>query len=188
MLRVENLGKRFGSRWLFRHVEFEVGIGDCLVVTGSNGSGKSTLLKCLAKLARASEGTIHVPDKVGLVSLEIQLYPWLSAIEHLEFAAKMRGLTCDPTLLAEVGLPEAAWNNLPASKFSTGMKSRLRLAIAIQNEPDTLMLDEPGAGLDETGRTMIASVIAKQKKRGAVLIATNDPLEERFGTHALRLG
>lgn len=67
------------------------------------------------------------------------------------------------------------------------MKSRLKLALAIQPEPEILMLDEPGAALDESGKDLVAGICAEQISRGALIIATNDPDEKRFGTHELEL-
>lgn len=162
------------------------------MILGRNGAGKSTLLRTLAGLALPTEGTLHYPDGdlrhlVGMSSLEGALYPHLSAREHLEFVAKARG--CEARveeLLAEVGLVAAS--DLPASRFSTGMKARLRMAIATQHRPPILLLDEPGAGLDAVGRGLTEAICARQRTVGALVIATNDPNERRFATHELDLG
>lgn len=185
MVRAENVGKRYGPRWLFRHLEFDLSPGDCLVITGANGAGKSSLLKCLAGLAPLSEGKVS-RSRLGYVSLDLQLYPWLTAREHLEFIADMNECPANEDLLNRVGLPEAARGQY-AGKFSTGMRARLRLAMALLPKPDVLLLDEPGASLDEAGRQLIATVVADQQTRGVVILATNDPLEEGFATHGLCL-
>lgn len=192
MIGVEGLGKRYGSRWLFRDLTFQIQEGDSLVVTGHNGSGKSTLLRCLAGLVRPNEGKVLGPEDhgaLGLASLEIHLYPWLDAVEHLEFAAESRGCEARAEEILEfIGLVQTAWRGLPASRFSTGMKARLRMALAIQSNPKVLLLDEPGAGLDARGREVVGRVIAAQRARGCVILATNDPLEEGYASHALDLG
>lgn len=187
MLAVRRLGKRFGSRWLFRDVEFDLGRGEALIVLGSNGSGKSTLLRTIAGLVPASEGSVQVEGALGMSTLELALYPQLTAEEHLEFSGSVRG--CDPRiaeLLGEVGLEAAA--KVPAGRYSTGMKARLRMAMAIQHRPQVLLLDEPGAGLDERGRALTEAICAAQRSAGVLVLATNDPSERRFGTHELELG
>jgi heme exporter protein A len=191
VLAVEGLGKRYGGRWVFRRITLEVRPGQRLVVLGSNGAGKSTLLKVVAGLVPASEGAVRLPEGdprrvLGMAALEMALYPQLSAMEHLEFAAAMRG--CEgrgEELLAQVRLLEA--RDRPAAQLSTGMKSRLKLALAIQPRPALLLLDEPGAAMDEAGRELLDELIAEQSERGAVVVATNDPAERRWATHELEL-
>ena len=188
MISGEGLGKRFGRRWVFRRVEFCVARGECLLVTGANGSGKSTLLRILAGLEPASEGSVSrsFSGEVGFSSPELRVYPWLTGREHLEIAARLRGLTdASLDLLRLVGLDG---DDKVAGQYSTGMKGRLKLALAIQAQPEVLLLDEPGAGLDESGLAIVNWIVEEQKLKGAVVIATNDPNERRFGDLELRLG
>ena len=72
--------------------------------------------------------------------------------------------------------------------YSTGMKQRLRLAIATMHSPALLLLDEPGSGLDEVGRKVLDEVIAQQRERGILIVATNDIDEHQYGELALELG
>jgi ABC-type multidrug transport system ATPase subunit len=123
---------------------------------------------------------------LGFSATDLRLYPSLSASEHLRFAATMRALTHFEGLLEKVGLEQSA--DQPAATFSTGMRARLKLALAIMGSPRVLMLDEPGAGLDDEGRTLLAEVIAEQLARGSLVLATNDPAERRFGDYELVLG
>lgn len=193
MLWAEQLGKKFGSRWIFRGIDLRVEQGQILALLGPNGSGKSTLMRCLAGLENPSQGSVScfferdLRLAIGYAALDLALYPHLSAVEHLQLAAEMRQIPPrSEALLATVAL------NLPnhgqvVSTFSSGMRARLRVALAIQSEPDILFLDEPGASLDESGVSMIHSVIQEQTKRGAVVLATNDPGERRLATHELVL-
>lgn len=191
MIGCEQLGKRYGSRWLFRHLDLELQPGDCLLVLGSNGAGKSTLLKLFAGIIPASEGTVQRPADprtgIGYAALDQSVYPVLTVREHLELAAELRG--CAPRadeLLEEVGLTYAA--EFPGRHLSTGMRARLKFALAIQAEPPVILFDEPGAGLDAAGRTMIGKVIEDRRAKTAFILATNDPEERRFATHELELG
>lgn len=190
MVGCEQLGKRYGRRWLFRNVGFVLQPGECLTILGPNGSGKSTLLKALAGLLPPTEGKRIVEGNprvtLGYAGLDQAVYPMLTVGEHLELAADLRG--CDARaeeLLEYVGLAGAT--NVQGRHLSTGMRARLKFALAVQSRPSALLLDEPGAGLDEPGRTLVERIIADHRSQSAIVIATNDPEERRFATHELSL-
>ena len=190
MLRCEGLGKRYGQRWLFRNLDLDIPVGERLVVQGGNGSGKSTLLKVLAGLLPATEGKCDrgpdVRTSLGYAALDQPVYPVLTVREHLELSGELR--QCDARvdeLLDEVGLKDAA--EAQGKHLSTGMRARLKFALAIQAEPAVLLLDEPGAGLDESGRNMLKDLIGRRTKDTAIVIATNDPAEYQYATYALKL-
>ncbi|AIE85876.1 ABC transporter ATP-binding protein [Fimbriimonas ginsengisoli] len=191
VLRVDRLGKRYGDRWIFRGLSFQLNLGDRLVIVGRNGAGKSTLLRTLAGLLSPSEGKVDLPEgdprlTLGLSALEQALYPQLTVEEHLKLAADLRG--CPPRseeLLDQIGLTYA--RRYPAGQLSTGMKARLKLAIATQAHPKLLLLDEPGAGLDEEGRALVKQIADEQRGRGCLVMATNDPSERRLAELELEL-
>lgn len=187
LMSASGLGRRFGDQWVFRHLEFELDRGDVLCVIGSNGSGKSTLLRILAGLLSPSQGKVLRPSLVGYAALDLALWPQLTATEHLDLAAELRGSTgSSADLLRFVGLVDAA--NKPVGQFSTGMRARLKLALATQHGPEVLLLDEPSASLDQEGRDIVVRTIEATQERGAVIIATNDPADRRLATHELELG
>lgn len=191
VLTVEGLGKRYDRRWIFREINFTLGKGDRLIIRGHNGSGKSTLLRVVAGLLSPSEGKIHLPEDprntVGYSALEGALYPAITVAEHLEFTAKLRGCEArTDELLALIGLEYA--RDYAAMSLSTGMKSRLKLAIAVQARPLVLLLDEPGAALDEAGKGLVDTIMAEQQERGCALIASNDLDERRLANLELVLG
>jgi heme exporter protein A len=194
VLAVENLGKRYGDRWLFRGLTFAVEPGQCLVIAGPNGTGKSTLVKILAALVAPSEGMVKVDGDrrrdVGYMALELQPYTNLTPAEHLTLFAEMRGKPepAPERWLDYVGLSDLMQPNLVAGQMSSGMKARLKLAIALQTEPGLLILDEPGVALDELGKDVLKKTRDDQLKRGALILATNDPEERRWATHELWLG
>lgn len=191
LMRVEGLGKRYGRRWLFRDVTFDLERGQRLAIVGHNGSGKSTMLRLLAGLLSPTEGRVHPPEgdartSLGYAALEMALYSALTVDEHLRLSAELRG--CDARadeLLETVGLSYA--RSLPAGQLSTGMKARLKLAMAVQPRPTVLLLDEPGAALDEQGRALVRRIADEQTQRGALVVATNDPQERSLATHELVL-
>jgi ABC-type multidrug transport system ATPase subunit len=186
-MTAQGLGRRFGPSWVFRNIEFELERGDVLCVLGSNGSGKSTLLRILAGLLAPSVGTVQRPAVVGYSALDLALWPQLTAREHLDLAADLRSLPRSAeALLKRVRLTEHA--EKPLGQFSTGMRARLKLALATQHAPEVLVLDEPTASLDQHGKSVVVSTIEAQQERGAVVMATNDPADRRLATHELELG
>jgi ABC-type multidrug transport system ATPase subunit len=195
LLSSQNLSKRFGPRWLFRDLSFELHTGECLIIQGRNGSGKSTLLRLLAGLDRPSDGTVQLGfddyrTELSLCALEQATFPNLTVLEHLEIAATMRGMQewtpeSSIELIHKVGLQDHTKH--ASQHLSSGLRSRLKIALAIQPRPKILIWDEPGVALDDSGRLLIESVVKEQKERGALVIATNDASETRFGTHLLNL-
>ncbi len=186
MLTAEALGRRFGDRWIFRGISLEAGKGQVIAVTGPNGQGKSTLLKVLSGLIEASEGTCSHTGSIGWCAIDSSLYPSLTAREHIDLAQTLQGGSkTAQQILDSVGLGHAI--DKQADQMSTGMKVRLKLALAVQHEPKILFLDEPTAALDEEGRKTVAAIVAAQKERGATLIATNDQADLEMATHELLL-
>ncbi|MFN3649333.1 MAG: ATP-binding cassette domain-containing protein [Armatimonadota bacterium] len=201
-LILDHVSKRFGARTVLRNVCAEVRAGEALVVTGHNGSGKSTLLTIIAGLLGADGGAVRVREegrelepeelrhRVSLVAPDLTLYPELTALENLEFFARVRGLPWSraggEALLERVGL--AGRGPDLSGTFSSGMRVRLKYAVALQSDPSVLLLDEPTAMLDVGGARIVEEIIAEQRKRGLLVLATNDPDETRHGDLFLHLG
>lgn len=188
VLRTEKLGRKFSDRWIFRSLDIDLQQGQCLCVLGKNGSGKSTLLKVLAGLVSPTEGKVHRPDRneLGYAALDLALYPQLSAAEHLALFARFRGVSHPgDQALDNVGL--GSTGSKPVGAFSTGMRARLKLVLATFYSPRVLMLDEPTAALDEVGQDLIAKTVQEQLARGALILATNSPLDRQHATHELEL-
>jgi len=188
LLEASNLGKRYGSRWLFRSLSLDLATGDYLVIRGANGSGKSTLVKALAGLVDLTQGSVTWPGdpriSVGYAALDMAVYPHLSPAEHLQMAADLRGLS-DGTIPTGFGLEGC--QNTRGGGLSTGQRMRLKMAMATQTQPSILILDEPGASLDEAGHELVDRLIREQTARGCVVVATNDPAEAKEANLEIRL-
>ena len=200
-LEARGLTRVLGRREVVRDLSFRAESGQIWAVLGSNGSGKSTLLKLLAGLLRPTRGESELgvgnrsmkgPDRrvaLGLVSPEISPYEELTGIENLEFTARMRGLDLGTkdfqAALDRLGIGAAA--KRASGRYSSGMKQRLKLAMAVQHAPAVLLLDEPTALLDHEGRAMVREVVEEQLRRGLVMWATNEPSELPQGCHEIRL-
>lgn len=188
-LTITGLRKAFGRRVICRDADLSLETGQAIAVVGPNGSGKSTMVRMIAGLTRPDSGKIvHAVDgaeigpaewhnHIGLVSPELALYEELSGFENLEFANHVGGWGKSPstyeTILDEVGLAGRGHDLVGA--YSSGMKQRLKYAVALLKEPALLMLDEPTANLDVDGAARVWAAL--EHRRVALIIATNEPEE-----------
>ena len=186
------LAKYYSHRLIFGGLNFSVSSGSSLGILGRNGSGKSTLIKIIAGLISPSNGdfTFSIDGKeikreeyykhIGFMSPYLNLYDELSGFENLEFFMnlKQRDLAKNDkdvkinALLEDTGLFKA--RNELYKNYSSGMKQRLKLAFALLNEPELLLLDEPCSNLDKDGIEVVYKYAEKQKQNKMLIIATNE--------------
>lgn len=201
-IRVNKLAKHFGRRVVFSNITFDLRTGDSLAVVGHNGSGKTTLLRILAGLTALTSGTAEIIkdekklDKSGrrhclaYVGPELTLYDALTGWENLKFFAVMHGIRFDNdrvrSILDSFKIYDRRFDSYGA--YSSGMKQRLKYAVALLNDPDILLLDEPTANLDDQGKLVADEIIGRQKERGIVIVATNEKGEYGLAERKLRLG
>lgn len=192
-LTVTGLGKRFGARKVFSDVAFSLSTGDSIALTGRNGSGKTTLLMVLLASQHPSAGTVEYAQdgkkldddavrlQSSLVGPYLNLYDQLTAEENLVFFATVAGLQVTGKrinqLLERVGLQGRGSDLVRA--YSSGMKQRLKYAVALLKDPAYLFLDEPSSNLDEPGKQMVAEVIDEYRQKAIIVIATNE--REEYG-------
>jgi heme exporter protein A len=188
-LRLEGhtLRKSFNRRIVFQGIELSVGEGETLLIAGRNGSGKSTLVKILCGVLTPSAGAVTLTgiEKLdefthkalfGLVAPYLQVYEEFSAMENLQLAAELRGTRGDSqaheALLVRVALDPKRAD--PVHGFSSGMKQRLKYAVALAHQPRILILDEPMSNLDADGIAIVRGIMREQRSRGILIVATND--------------
>ena len=180
-------------------VEFSVAAGEVLAVLGPNGAGKSTTIAVIAGLLRADEAVVRLGDRtltdtgrgvcvpvhdrrIGVLMQDPLLFPHLTAIANVMFAARRRTDRSGARLrarrwLAEVGAEDLA-DRAPGA-LSGGQAQLVALARALAAEPEVLLLDEPLAGLDVAGATAARSVLRRvltADSRTALLI-THDLID-----------
>jgi len=175
-----------GGREVFSDLDFEVGSGEVLAVTGHNGSGKTSLLRLVAGLLLPTEGTIALEGGEAELTLAEQthylghrdaLKPALSVMENLSFWRNfLGGETSDAQAsLKAVGLDHAT--HLPAAYLSAGQRRRLSLARLLAVRRPVWLLDEPTAALDAAGQDLFAGLMRDHLVRGGLIMAaTHGPL------------
>ncbi|MFI7657314.1 ATP-binding cassette domain-containing protein [Micromonospora parva] len=187
-LSVRGLSRNFGDLVVLDEVSFTLPAGRIAVVLGPNGSGKTTLLRCVVGADRPDAGEVLVqgrradetdPQVRALVAAaldDIDFFPDLSVVEHLELVTYAHGGDAEPVgeVLAELGL-EAARDQLPVT-LSSGQRRRLALASCFVRPRRVLILDEPEQRLDVRGRQWLADRLLRERAAGtAVLLASHDP-------------
>jgi heme exporter protein A len=191
-LSTEALSKRFDRRTVLRDVSLQAHSGMIFGITGANGSGKSTLLGILAGLITPSAGSVRcivnsqelAPEErynsLGFVAPYLTLYEEFSPMELLQLTAQMRGFVFTQDLkqyawhlLEQVRLSGREHDDIRT--FSSGMKQRVKYALALLHSPPMLMLDEPMTNLDLSGMNIVEELVLQHKTAGGlVVIATND--------------
>lgn len=186
VITIQNLSKKFGDNEVLTSINLEFEAGQIYGIVGRNGSGKSVLLKCIAGLVLPTSGEIRVLGKrigkdidfaprTGIAIEQPGLLLRKSAYENMKTLA---ALTKRPSsdeinrLIQIVGLDPT--EKKPVGRYSMGMKQRLSIAMALMDNPDILLLDEPMSNLDITGAAQMRALYQELAHRGkTILIATH---------------
>jgi ABC-2 type transport system ATP-binding protein len=179
-IELNGVTKRFGDVTALRDLDMTVEEGEVFGFLGPNGAGKSTTINVLLDFVRPNAGEAWVLGhdaqrepravraRTGVLPEGFEVYERLTARRHVDFAVESKGATDDPeAVLERVGLGDAV--DRQAGGFSTGMKQRLALAVALVGEPDLLILDEPSSGLDPNGAREMRSIVREEADRGATV-------------------
>ncbi len=191
-LRCTSLGKRYNRHWVFKNLNADFTQGAVIGITGNNGSGKSTLLKVLAGYERFSEGSYAIRSN-GQTFGEENLY------QQVALCTPYQSLYEDFTLQEHFGLHRSlkkmrvndfkefadliALDNIfrkPLKQYSSGMRQRVKLALAILSDTPLLFLDEPVSNLDARSVNWFQELLKQYVSDRVVFVASNLNVEETF--------
>jgi ABC-2 type transport system ATP-binding protein len=183
MLTGNNLSKTYASGKALDNVTIRIAPGQICGLLGRNGAGKSTLFKILCGLIKPDTGEVIInsqrPKPIGGIIERPGLYNYLNAYDNLRIFAGIQSAPADAEsinqVLVKVGLPLNRKD--PVRNFSLGMKQRLGIAIALLNNPECLVLDEPFSGLDPIGVTSLVGLI--------VSLAANENIAILLSSHLM---
>jgi ABC-type multidrug transport system ATPase subunit len=193
IIEVNNLFKNFGEIQAVNNLGFTVFSKDIFGFLGPNGSGKSTTIRMILSLVRPVSGQINIfglpleknrmniLSRIGALVEEPRFYGYLSAYKNLEILGRLSGKTIGHPDIIRVleltGLEKRG--NSPVKTFSHGMKQRLGIAQAIIHDPELIILDEPGNGLDPKGMKEIKEIILRlNKESGKTIFISSHILNE----------
>ena len=198
--KLNNIGKRYNYEWIFRNVNYDFTSDNNYVILGSNGSGKSTLLQVIAGNLIASEGTIEylietqgsrlktqdfiIPEDeifkhLSFASPYLELFDEFTLIESIEFQAQFKpffdGLTTKQ-IIELTQLEKAKDKQL--KHYSSGMKQRVKLALAVLCNTPLLLLDEPTSNLDKKSIDWYQNLVDQYSKQRMIIVCSNEQTYE----------
>jgi ABC-2 type transport system ATP-binding protein len=187
-IEITGLVKRFGDAVALDGITLAVPPGSVFGFLGPNGAGKTTALRILTGLARPTSGAARilgadvstagnvVRSRIGYLPDVPGFYPWMTALELVEYAGRLFGIERRALRERAESLLEMAGLSGVRTKvgaFSRGMKQRLGIAQALINAPSVLLLDEPTSALDPIGRRAVLEMIASLRGRTTVFFSTH---------------
>ncbi|MEJ8801512.1 ABC transporter ATP-binding protein [Pontibacter sp. H249] len=199
-INLSNLGKRYNYEWIFRNLTYNFESGTSYAILGHNGSGKSTLLTIIAGHNLHSEGNITytqaektiAPDEayrhLSLTAPYLELVEEFTLLEMLDFHTRFKQLRHSLTnqqLVDRMGLQRS--KNKFVKDFSSGMKQRLKLGLALYSDTQLLLLDEPTTNLDQEGVAWYQEHVEQNKNGRLIIVGSNIQHEYAFCEHHLRI-
>ena len=195
-LRVKGLEKDFRKKFRFSSfkavdkIDFDLTEGEILGFLGPNGAGKTTTIKCILGLLKPSAGEVllwgslpaspGVRKRIGYVPENPDYDDSFTPMEYMTMFSSMRKLDMKNeaihAILERVRL--SGWENVRIKNFSKGMRQRVSFALALQSEPDLMIMDEPTGGLDPVARKEFRDIILEENRRGASIFLSSHLLSE----------
>jgi ABC-type multidrug transport system ATPase subunit len=199
-ITLQNIGRRFNQDWIFRNIDYSFTTGETYAILGPNGSGKSTLLQVLNGSLTPSAGKINYllddkPVEAEAIFKQLSLAaPYLELIEeftldemtdfHFKFKSYRQGMDKE----AVISLLNLTGGRHKLIKyFSSGMKQRLKLALAFCSDTPMLMLDEPTSNLDTQGVDWYLNLVQQFAADRLTIICSNQEHEYSFCKHQLNI-
>lgn len=199
-IELKQIGRRFNRQWIFKNVDYLFQSGESYAILGINGSGKSTFLQLISGALGPSAGSITYKKNNIELSVEnifehlIIAAPYLELIEeftlleilnfHFQFK-KRKGNISNNELIALLDMESS--KNKELKYFSSGMKQRVKLALAFCSDNPILLLDEPTANLDKQGIQWYKELINKFTDDRLVIVCSNQAHEYAFCKHQIQI-
>ncbi|PRY53909.1 ABC transporter family protein [Arcticibacter pallidicorallinus] len=197
---LSNIGRRFNREWIFEGIDHTFESGQSYAILGHNGSGKSTLLQVIAGSLTPSSGTIaymqgDTPVDIESVYQNVSIAaPYLELIEefsltelldfHFRFKRPLDQLTTKQ-IISLLGLERSS--SKPLKYFSSGMKQRTKLALALCSDTSLVLLDEPASNLDMAGTAWYKDIVGQFGKGRTLIVCSNQDFEYDFCDHQLKI-
>lgn len=191
-ITLQNIGRRYNKEWIFSHIDYTFSFGKKYAILGPNGSGKSTLLKLISGSLSPSEGQLTYTDnQQKVVDVEdvfqhltiaapyVELLEELTLREMIAFHFKFKDYLSgydEQGLLELMGLRRAVDKEIRF--FSSGMKQRVKLALACCSESSIVLLDEPTSNLDQEGEAWYSRLVKETIGQDRLLLVGSNQEKE----------
>lgn len=199
-ISLDQIGRRFNREWIFRNLSYEFESGNSYAILGANGTGKSTLLQIISGNLSSSEGNIrYLNSDIEIAQEDIfdhltMAAPYLELIEeftlselldfHFRFKNYRKGID-KPALIELLGLKSSEFKAL--KNFSSGMKQRVKLALAFGSDTEIILLDEPTSNLDKQGSAWYLNLVSEFSRDRLLIVCSNQEEEYGFCTSFLNV-
>lgn len=193
ILQLSNINKSFGRVRALRDVSFSVARGSIIGLVGPNGAAKSTIMKVITGVTALDVGEVkvagetvtmqhrHVLAKVGALIENPGLYAYMTGWDNLKLYATVAGTSDDKIseIVTQLGLVE--FINKKVKTYSWGMKQRVGVALAMVNDPDLLLLDEPLNGMDPVSVEAVKAVLRDWRDAGKTILISSHTVRDLEG-------
>ena len=189
MIKAEQLTRRYGNFLAVDRVDFTINQGEIVGLLGHNGAGKTTIMKMLTGYLEPSSGRVFVDGvdvaeqpkvvqrSLGYLSESLPLYPEMTVVDYLEYAAELRGVAPNDQASAVRESIEATELEVkafdPIHTLSRGYRQRVGVAQAILHKPRFLVLDEPTNGLDPSQTQHMRDLIRRLSAQATIILSTH---------------
>lgn len=190
VLQAIQLSKHYNSVTALNNLNISVQKGEIFCLLGQNGAGKTTTINIFLGFLEATSGEalingipVHLNAEttkkyIAYIPEVVQLYPYLSGLENLDFFSKMAGFSYSKEklahLLTKTSLQESA-HHKRLSTYSKGMRQKVAIAIAIAKDADVILMDEPTSGLDPKATAEFTKICKDFVEQGkTIVMATHD--------------
>lgn len=185
-IEIKNLCKSYAEQEVLKDISFDIQGGQVTGLIGVNGAGKSTLMKILVGIISKSSGEVLIDgspwkrkdlDRISALIETPAIYENLSAFDNLKVKALLFGID-DGRILETLKIVGLENTKKKSGKYSLGMKVRLGIALALLNDPEFLILDEPTNGLDPVGIKDLKAIIRKLADKGTAILISSHQLKD----------
>ncbi|MEM7372463.1 MAG: ABC transporter ATP-binding protein [Bacteroidota bacterium] len=201
MIHLHQVSKSFKGKPAVQNLSLTIPKGEILGLLGANGAGKSTTINVLLGFLSPDSGTASIDELdvgrettqvrklIGYIPENVNLYPYLTGLENLDYFCRLAGLTYSKSELQEFlntcGLQSDAHHQKVAD-YSKGMRQKVGIAIAYAKKAKVYLLDEPASGLDPLASNELSELLKKLAAEGAaILMASHDIFRVREVCHRI---
>ena len=192
-LRIEGLSKRYENHIAVNALNLTVPPGCIYGILGPNGAGKSTTIRCALNIISRDQGSVAIFGvdpradrtilrRVGYLPEERGLYKSMSVLEVIVFFARLKGVAASAArATADQWLERMSlgdWRHAKVEALSKGMQQKVQFIATVAHEPDLLVLDEPGAGLDPVNQEVMRETILTARKQGRTVVFSTHNMDQ----------